>query len=184
MNLITYQQEVKRTCADLGSKLLNSIHMTLGLGGELLEELTEAIEKRDLVNISEELGDAQWFACNYATLHNISLPGNFMLPAPERITVKDRTRFYSDLKKAIGKLQDFDKKELAYGKKPDEAQRSIALYTLLFCTEFIALEHTIDMEVARQKIVDKLRVRFPEKFDADKAINRDTVTERQILEQV
>ena len=31
-------------------------------------------------------------------------------------------------------------------------------------------------------VIDKLRVRFPDKFDSDKAINRDLATERTVLE--
>ena len=74
MNIQIYQQQVTRTFPDLGSKLLNSIHCVLGIGSELLEEVTDAMNTRDKVNLGEELADAQWYACNYATVHGIKLP--------------------------------------------------------------------------------------------------------------
>jgi hypothetical protein len=40
----------------------------------------------------------------------------------------------------------------------------------------------IDMGITQDTVIAKLKSRFPDKFDADKAINRDVVTERQVLE--
>jgi len=42
--------------------------------------------------------------------------------------------------------------------------------------------HDIDFEAALNRNIEKLKARFPEKFDADRAINRDVVAERVILE--
>jgi NTP pyrophosphatase (non-canonical NTP hydrolase) len=181
MNIKEYQQEVKRTMPDLGSLLLNSLHMTTGMATEIMEELTIAMEKKDFVNISEELADAQWYACNYATIYGIELQHIYRIPYHER---RQLTAYLDDLNIHIGRLLDYDKKELAYGKKNITAeQRAETLNKVLYSIEATATKLGVDMREARQKVVNKLRLRYPEKFDADKAINRDTAAERKILEE-
>jgi hypothetical protein len=172
MNIIQYQQEVKRTCPDLGSRLLNSIHMTLGIGTEIFEELSQALATSHRVNISEELCDAQWYACNYATLYNIDISGIRPLLDIDLFELHIYT----------GRLQDFDKKELAYGKEVSIEQKTEVLHGIITAIETIALAHNIDMDAGRAKVIAKLKLRYPEKFTQDAAINRDTVAERKVLE--
>lgn len=182
MNIQEFKKEVVRTMPDLGSLLLNSIHMTLGMGSELMEEMTIAFHQEDKVNLSEELCDAQWYGCNYATLYNIPLPEEIVVVHPEEASRKRRKAYYDDLRINLGKLQDFDKKELAYGKMTDILTRSSALYKVLESIEFIALDHQVNMNEGRAKVIAKLRLRYPEKFTYEAAINRDVKAERKILE--
>jgi hypothetical protein len=56
MKFEEYKREVQRTLPDLGSVILNSVHMVLGMCSELYE-LKEAKEKNDIVNIGEEITD-------------------------------------------------------------------------------------------------------------------------------
>ena len=80
-SLKEYQELAARTCADLGSKRLNNLHMKMGL----ITELAEAIDvykkkiayKKDIdyVNLQEELiGDVFWYAVNYCRINKITLP--------------------------------------------------------------------------------------------------------------
>lgn len=179
MNIREYKTQVQRTLPDLGSKILNSIHMTLGMGSEFLEEAIKGVEKEDKVNIAEELADVQWYACNYATIHGIDITEELVLSI-----LKDGEEILFKGLQAIGKLQDIDKKELAYGKviPSDDPQRINALYVVFQMIEAIANEFEIDMNEAREKVINKLKLRYPDKFDSDKAINRDVVAERKILE--
>lgn len=172
MNIKEYQQNVLRTMPDLGSLLLNSIHMTLGIGTEITEELVLALDKKDKVNVSEELADAQWYICNYATLYNIEIAD----------VKKNEPEIELGLFVLVGRIQDYDKKELAYGKQTTLKERKKTLRTLLSAVEYIADVNQIDMDEARQKVINKLMLRFPDKFDSEKAINRDVVAERTILE--
>ena len=82
----------------------------------------------------------------------------------------------------LGELTDVFKKNLAYGKPVDfvnvgEEVADLMWYIINFCTM-----SNIDLEEQLQKNIDKLRARFPEKFEQHMALNRDTDAERRILE--
>lgn len=176
MTLIEFQKEAIRTLPDLGSLLLNSIHMTLGMGSETYDELLTATENNDPVNIAEEIADAQWYMVNYATLYGIELPEVL----PYYPTDDSQEILYMT---AVAKLQDMDKKELCYGKKADPEERKKQLFLALQFLEYGAETHGINAAEARQKVINKLRYRYPEKFSQEHAINRNTEAERRILEQ-
>ncbi len=183
MNIIAFKALVPRTANDLGTKLMNSLHATLGIGSEVLTELTIAFNKKDSVNIAEELADTQWFACWYAIVHNIYLPDAFTVEHPNELSRKNRKAYYNALLINTGKLQDWDKAELAYSKiKYTPEQQMEALYNLFSAIEFVALDRKINMSDARQRVMDKLKVRFPDKFSYDQANNRDLDAERKALE--
>lgn len=189
MNIREYKNQVQRTLPDLGSKILNSIHMTLGISSELFEELISAMDAQDKVNIAEELADVQWYLCNYATIHGIELPEiinpeiDWQFKGKHEVVFKSNYSMFDGLK-AVGRLNDFDKKELAYG-KVIPSNDSARVQCVMFLFEFV--EHTansfkINMNEARKRVINKLKLRYPDKFDCDKAINRDVVAERKILE--
>lgn len=77
-DLNEYQEDAKRTNADLGSQQINVIHMLLGLASEV-GELQDAYKKNiaygrplDLVNVIEEIGDIKWYISNLCTILGIS----------------------------------------------------------------------------------------------------------------
>ena len=185
MNIQKYQQHVTRTFPDLGSKLLNSIHCVLGIGSELLEEATKAMLSGDKVNLGEELADALWYACNYATIHKIKLPEKIDCLDPKDTTAKEAEVYYQNLNICMGKLMDLDKRELAYGKLlGDESARVKILFDFISAIEYVALENGIRMSEYRDKVIKKLLLRYPvaEGFTVDRAVNRDLKSERTILE--
>jgi NTP pyrophosphatase (non-canonical NTP hydrolase) len=186
MNIQTYQQQVKRTFPDLGSKLLNSIHCTTGIGTEILEEVTLALHHNDKVNLGEELADAQWYAANYATVHDIKLPEVINCQHPKDVSLREREMYYRNMYVITGQLQNIDKRELAYGKVlENKTERVVILFDFFSTLEFIALDHEINMDEYRHKVIKKLLLRYPlaEGFTSDRAINRDTKSERQVLEE-
>ncbi len=80
-----------------------------------------------------------------------------------------------------GELLDVYKKRLAYNKELDlinigEELGDISWYWIELC-ELLGF----DPEVLFTINIEKLKERFPDKFSEDKAINRDTDRERQIL---
>ena len=82
-----------------------------------------------------------------------------------------------------GELQDQLKKHIFYGKPLDLVNISEECGDL-----FWYLAETLTAIDARfvdvmQRNIDKLRARYPEKFTEDKAINRDLVAEREVLEK-
>jgi len=180
MTILEYKEAVKRTLPDLGSKLLNSIHMVLGMVTEY-DELIEAVENNDKTNIKEELADIQWYVCNYATIYDLTLPETAIQSAASKKN-KNLTDCTYDLGRHIWKLCDFDKKELSYKKGYDTVEKNQLIVSILIGIEMFGQLMDFNMDRARQKVIDKLRLRYPDKFDEDRAINRDIEGERKILE--
>jgi len=184
MTIREFKNIVPRTLNDLGSPLLNSIHACLGMGSEIMCELTQAFQTRDEVNLSEELADAQWFGCAYAITHSIYIPEEFTPIHPEQATRKQRKDYYDKLRISLGKLQDYDKSELAYKKvKCTPEERAETLYLFFTCVEFVALDRNRSMKEARATVHKKLKIRFPEKFDYNQAVTRNLNEERAALEE-
>jgi NTP pyrophosphatase (non-canonical NTP hydrolase) len=112
-----YQEETKRTCASLDSKLSDELHMAMGLvteAGEFMDVYKRKLAYKkdiDYVNLKEELGDILWYIANFCNINDWS----------------------------IEELMDIN--------------------------------------------INKLRVRFPEKFTQDNALNRNLEEERKTLEK-
>lgn len=83
----------------------------------------------------------------------------------------------------VGELVDVFKKDLAYNKPVDwvnvkEEIGDLMWYVANFCTI-----NNFDIEEILQTNIDKLRARYPDRFDTGAAVSRDLDKERQILEQ-
>lgn len=82
----------------------------------------------------------------------------------------------------VGELADALKKHIIYGKALDEINvleenGDLSWYQAIGLS---AIKRTMSESLERN--VAKLKVRFGDKFDADKALNRDLVAERKALE--
>lgn len=187
MNFNDYRKNTIRTMKQLGSPLLDSIHMTLGVVSEVLEELPVALHKLDYVNIGEEIGDAFWYLANYANIWGIetkdtkltygqmkeveTLEGQFKLIEESMLTLN----FF------IGQLADLDKKAFAYNKPVTLEDRSYIMMTILLGLEGLCVKMNLDSDVIREKNINKLKVRYPEKFSDELANNRDLTSEYKTL---
>lgn len=83
----------------------------------------------------------------------------------------------------VGELADVFKKNMAYGKPIDwvnvgEEVADVMWYLVNFCRM-----NNIDLESELHKNIEKLKVRFPEKFTGEQAINRNVAAERVELEK-
>ena len=94
----------------------------------------------------------------------------------------DTTHMIFGMLTEVGELADAFKKNLAY-KKPldyvniEEEVGDLMWYVINFCSVMgFNLEDILEQNIA------KLRARYPEKFTEDKAINRNLIKEREILE--
>ena len=172
-SLKEYQELAQRTCTDLGSKKLNNLHMKMGL----ITELAEAIDvykkkiayKKDIdyVNLQEELiGDVFWYAVNYCRINKLALP-----KMPEALWESQKPS-YTDAE-YVNNLIEFVK--LSMKPKKNISSLMIKIYILSAYLNF-------DFYQSLTNNINKLMVRYPEKFDTDKAINRDLETERKRLE--
>lgn len=174
MTFEQYQIEAMRTFKDLGSREKNRLHMECGMlteAGELVDQIKKHFaygKELDVVNLQEEWGDFMWYYANYLTISKI----NFM---PEYERKQEESRIYDKVKKLI-KEKEFTEME---------AMAHLIVNNAAYSCDYVPyLGHLIgDPEKMLQMNIDKLRKRYPEKFDSDLAINRNTDAERVILEQ-
>lgn len=81
-----------------------------------------------------------------------------------------------------GELLDAMKKFVFYGRPIDRINVKEEIGDTLYYTALLIDEMGFDLDDILQINSDKLRARYPEKFDSDKATNRNLDTERKILE--
>lgn len=183
MKFKEYKEQVKRTLPTLGSVILDSVHMVLGMCSEIYE-LIEGIQKKDVVNISEEITDIAWYASNYLNIRDIN-PITF-IGANIEYTSYDKESSIRDLVLCISELQDYDKKELCYNKVETneiKESRRLVIGSILSHLNVLYYLFGINCEQAMQNNINKLRTRFPDKFTEEKANNRDLLNERKQLEK-
>lgn len=181
-----YREQVKRTLPSLGSVILDSVHMVLGMCSELYE-LDEGLKNGDEINVAEELTDIAWYATNYLNVKGITFPVNQLVF--DRIIEVDANLAYvclHNLTMKISELQDYDKKELCYNRAETEKIRILrieAISNILMNLNSLYFYLAINPEQAMQNNIDKLRARYPEKFNEQAANNRDLLKERKELEK-
>ena len=171
MNIIEYQVEASRTCPSLGSEDLDILHMDLGIAaevGELLDIFKKHIaykKELDKVHIGEEIADICWYTVNKARILEISL-------------TKDITDkyFYKYISGNKPMLYDISEILLNY-KLIGEINNLISM--LFGITQYFEL----DFYKILDNNINKLRVRYPEKFTEENALNRNLKKERKELEK-
>lgn len=173
----------------INNKVLDDVHMKLGLVSEL-DEIIEALTRKDRVNISEELGDVLWYAANDITFLGLEshLSDYVFLPkmAPTDGnylgTVSNALGGLFSLVYNVAKLCDMTKKYLAYD-KPINQEEVIKRYKyVLGAINNIAYGAGVDVEKAMDIVIEKLQKRYPEAFTVENAKERDTDTERKAME--
>ena len=172
-----YAYLAKRTCVDLDSKELDRFHMLLGLITEI-SEICDMYKKHiaykkdfDLVNLGEEWADTCWYIANDMLLVNYDF---------SRITdvaLEARMNFIKNLKKEG--IQDIEIIISFLKRITNDGEDFENIYLDWLAFGYILFD---DPEMWLKKNIEKLSLRFPEKFTEENAINRDTTKERKILE--
>jgi len=193
MNLTEYIEGVRRTESSL-KPLADSVvrlgltnrmyHGIVGISTEL-SEIAEAYEKTniDFVNIAEEIGDAYWYTA--VLFDELNITPNDVISSENLST--DMTSMPLFLLSMSGIILDGTKKTMFYGKKysvEDLKSNVIAFYQALnLCVNGLKNELNITKEKIWEINLNKLRIRYPEKFNLDDAEVRDLKTERIELER-
>lgn len=180
MTFKEYQLNAKRTVAELGSLELNLSHMVLGIISEQ-EEFLKALVDNDKVNLLEESVDAIWYIANYCTFRGFDLEDIYN--NREDYVIEAWETEVSQYEVQISKLADYVKKFIAYKKPLDESKEINSLRILLdtICNDIKEIGD--DIYQSLQNNIDKLKVRFPDKFSEDQALNRNLEEERKELEK-
>ena len=170
MTLTEYQKECRRTFPEMGPIAVDLAHMVLGLSSEY-NEYIDAVESRNSINVSEECADMMWYLANYCTLRGYDLQEIF----------DKKPSYYYTFNYNLSKLQDLVKKYLVYNKEIDTEKEKEILRFLSFDIYIFFKQTTISIEQSLQNNIDKLKVRFPEKFTKEAANNRDLEAELKEL---
>jgi NTP pyrophosphatase (non-canonical NTP hydrolase) len=169
MNLREYQQLAERTCPDLGDLDKNLLHMQIGIFTEM-GELLDIFKKNfaygkpiDLVHLGEEIADVCWYQANYDRLIGI-MYGEDCKPSLYPVTPLRDTDIMEDI---------MDYKTMYHSQYINPINM---MYT-------IAMKYDLHFSSLLHNNIEKLKVRYPDKFDAEKALNRDLDAERKELEK-
>lgn len=82
-----------------------------------------------------------------------------------------------------GELMDAVKKALIYGKPLDFTNLKEENGDSFWYQALLARAAGFTWEECKERNIDKLRARYPEKFTEDRALNRDLAIERRMLEE-
>lgn len=185
MLLEDYQKLAFRTNPDLGEIYgltkevglkVNLSHMALGISSEVDEiDAAYTLSKNNLEdaqkNLTDEVGDIMWYVAGWCTFRGYDLK----LVA---IGGTQTTTMYQ----AAFKLDDLAKKFLAYGKEFDERADTHLLGDLVYSCQILCGQLDIDFSEVLRKNIEKLQIRYPDKFDQDAAINRDVEAEKKVFD--
>lgn len=191
--LAEYQQLASRTCPDLGTPELNYLHMNMGIITEIAEAI-DPIKKfiaytkpLDLVNIGEEIADAMWYIANKARL---------FLTEEENKYVWGTNTHFDMITKDFNNTEDVKINNISdvvatlHGVIPDGSIQKVSKQpfdcigisdvVLLFK---VAEYFKLDFWQILTNNINKLQVRYPDKFTNEAAINRNLDAERVELEK-
>jgi len=79
-------------------------------------------------------------------------------------------------------LLDAMKKHIFYGKPLDVVNVKEEIGDILYYCAILLDELNTDFDTVSTKVIEKLAVRYPDKFTLDNAVNRNLVEERKVLE--
>lgn len=174
MTIEQYQNAAMRTCKDMGSPLMNSMHMVMGItseyfealeANELSETFTGAIE--DHIKLTEEvekeLGDILWYLAGLAKFNDLQL------------IVPHRPEFTPE--KAIERLNSIVKAAWVYNRPMDQPDKTgeTPLSQMQDCIESLMFWISLfpfKIESLMEKNILKLAERYPNEYSDFAANNR------------
>lgn len=183
-----YRKLTERTLPSLDHhtskyRLLDNLHLVMGMMTEITEIIQGEKEGKGIVNLQEEIGDLCWYLANYLNINNIGPSIHTDVDHLMGYPIDD-DRMYS-LLISVSDLLDAHKKELAYGKKKTitDLQRRKLVLIIYLAVNDLALDYDIDLNNCLYKNIEKLKVRYPEKFSEENAVNRDLDKENDVLKK-
>lgn len=95
----------------------------------------------------------------------------------------DNVHMILGMQTETAEISDVFKKSIAYGRDMDWVNVKEELGDLMFYVVNMCNINGWDLRDILETNIEKLKLRFPEKFEKDKALNRDLDKEREILER-
>ena len=187
-DILEYQGLAARTCPNLEGEGVNERHMNLGV----ITEMGEAMDifkkflaykkPMDLVNLGEELADMAWYIVNKCRFEELILDDNFdEVLAETKELVEERMFTKADLPAEL-KAEAILTLILVPYCAPTNNMFSAPIIQLAML-HHIASWFDLDFFQCLTNNIEKLKVRYPEKFTEEAAQNRDLKAERAELEK-
>lgn len=187
-DILEYQGLAARTCPTLEGEGVNERHMNLGV----ITEIGEAMDifkkflaykkPMDLVNLGEELADMAWYIVNKCRFEDLILDDNFdEVLAETKELVEERMFTKADLPAEL-KAEAILTLILVPYCAPTNNMFSAPIIQLAML-HHIASWFDLDFFQCLTNNIEKLKVRYPEKFTEEAAQNRDLEAERAELEK-
>ena len=183
-----YQGLASRTCPSLPGEHENERHMNLGVITEIGEVL-DIFKKNlaygkaiDVVNLGEELADIAWYIVNKCRFHSIPLEEDFDVVKTEVKELLD-TQMFSEKDLSVGiKTEALMHPLLQAYCGPTDSIFTAPIVQLAILAN-IAEWYELDFFQCLTNNIDKLKVRYPEKFTNEAALDRNIEAERVELEK-
>lgn len=183
-----YQQLASRTCTNLTGEHANDRHMNLGVIteiGEVLDIFKKNLaynKPMDLVNLGEELADISWYITNKCKFSNLILDLDFEDVLKDvGNTVNNQLFVVNDLPVDVKAEAILTLILSCYCMPTDNMFNAPAVQLGLLA--IIADWYGLDYFQCLTNNIDKLKVRYPEKFTEEAAQNRNLDSERAELEK-
>ena len=181
MNWIEYKEQSSRTFAEFSydqdkvmSDKLNEMHCVIGISTEIAEFI-EAIISGDKVNASEEIGDILWYCAN---LERIAFDDDYDL----NYNASGIKIFADEWLVGVQEMLDVYKKGVYYGSDIDYSKVIMYLNDIKITCVGALNENGFDVRDVMSKNINKLKVRYPDKFNKKDAEDRNLDAERKVLE--
>jgi hypothetical protein len=185
--IITESKDFNLVKTLLDDKMIRLLHAGLGMSSEIAE-LVRALKSTDLdlINISEEVADIAWYAAiatnalefDHEKISSLEAEGVEWGKTFGTLEICAHTAFW-----AIGEFNNLLKKSLFHGKILDSERIRHNLMQLCACLSAISYFCKIDLSEARKRNIDKLKIRYGNKFTEESSSNRDLDSERKVLEE-
>lgn len=179
------------------TRAIDLLHGAIGISTEITElfELfaTNKIESKPSsdfpkYNLGEEIGDILWYMAIFEREYSISFKYHRFRMALDampdaKMTFSNYTEHLIRMNISAGKLLDVLKKKAFYNKNIDEAVVTTLLASI--STEIFQFCHLFDLSIDKIRFtnIEKLYIRFKDKFSTTEAIDRDLDAEKVILDK-
>jgi len=173
----SYLTDSNRTLIDLG-KDDNIIHAAIGIATEI-GELKEAF---DDINRKEELGDIYWYMAILWREFELDWKSPYIEKSEETIEFLAYTECLNSLDFLSKQLLDQAKRVKFYKMSLNKFNTDIIHHISVRLTH-ILVKSDFNFESILEVNINKLKARFPLKFNSSDALNRDLNKEREILER-